>query len=1156
MSKNIFNLYSSVIYSQHPLALWNLDEDFSFLSLIGASPVWQIINGSSGSIANPPAFKPQETVGIAEEFLELDNFIASSSEMTLTTQSFDVPGDIDVEKTTVCFNSFIYTYNSDILQLDIGFDIDGNKDVTTYTNLSTKEWTRISHTAILSASGTFTPYINVVFSGTERSISLYRTSVGQWSENYNHETSGAIAQPFSSVEKSFDIASCIGGEIFSFPEKFKVLPADVYGFREKLDGYYFVEDNKMLVRNTSLPMVFGSGDITEIYPSPSGNPSLIFPGKGFFHFEGKNKSYTAEFWLKIYPQSNNPVKIFGSLVTKDGLYVDKEFLTLKLGPYEQSYFIHKWYRPMLIHIRYSKKFVSVMINGDIVIEQEIIPEDIDFPDSTTFDSDWVGFYSDLSIVNMEIDSFSIFPYEISEQLAKKNFVYGQGVGQPNEITTRFSGTTHTVDFAFSNYTNNLIYPEMINWSTGFISNMSPEARTLSLPEYDLPEIIYGGPDVNLFNKFRSKRTWGGVLQAANDWATWTLTTWASLSRARELDPLFDNFVFQNVLDKKPHIKLRPSPSYQNLYGAITFDSFSILTDPVESFLCLFSYKNEDFSDTEEMTLVQILNRETQDNLQIILNISTQSILYLFNDTLLKSTSFVPDDEEKYFIAGMDVGKIKKSYNAVIRKFFDVPQNLEVKVGGTEERQFSGSIYNIHFNNGFFTKKDISEYFDNQGIAQVSNSSEVLSSDFIIDYIGNYSLLFKKTNQSLVMDIGVSGYWEDSIPLSRLGSFVQSGGRRKVYDLDLIQFNIDAPSKIFTRDNFDESQSVNCYVSLQSFQDAGRVSYLSLNNIKDLDEQRYINFENINTNIDTTKFRVVDGTIIFPPKRIINFDSAYITIHIEAKSLGTQTSSVSLQKLALSSLAFDETSLYPIKTTTGSEVFPFSRIGQVYTPKLKNPFLIGKGSVPYLYLTGDSGITALPYPDFDEVAVNTAARGLSFPINPNQNLNYNFDGATFWFAYNKRNEILEKEKIFSIFVFEKRYNFYVEPEPSNKRAKITVYEANTVGVETTTSNFDIFENGIKKEVYVRPLSWSLIGLVPKNSIVVDGVVGQFEIYPGALVNNVTFYQQNIEKEVDDIFESHLGLSNIVVEDPSSVLIESDTTRINSNIEWSIFAGKPL
>jgi hypothetical protein len=1156
MTQNIFNLYSSVVYSEHPLALWNLDEDFSFLSLVGASPVWSIVNGSSGSISNPPAFKPQETVGIAEEFLELDNFIASASTMTITAQSFSVPQDIDIEKSTVCFNSFLYSYESEITELKIGFSVGSELFVKTYENISKNSWTRISHTMILPDSGTVVPYLQISFNGSERNVSLYKSSVGQWSENYNHESVGAVPFDFSLVPKYLDIASSIGGSISASPQNFKVVLADSYGFEGEKDGYYFIENNKMLARNTNLPMVFGSADITEVYPSESSNPSIVCPGQGFLHFDGRNKNYTAEFWLKIYPDSQDQLRIFGPLASKDGLYVDREFLTLKVGPYEKSYFIHKWYRPMLVHLRYSNKFISVLINGDVVIEQEIFLPDITWPNSSAFNTDWLGFYSHPDIIKMEIDSFAIFPYEISEQLAKKNFVYGQGVGQPNEITTRFGGPTHTIDFAFANYTNNLMYPDMTNWSAGFYSNISADARTISLPNYELAEIIYLGDTDNLFEFNRAKRSWRSVLDFAEGWQTWTSTTWGDLARSRELDPFLDSFLLQADSDEKPYIKIKPSSAYQDVYGSVDFESLSVLNDSVTSFISLLSYSDLDFDDNEEMILAYMLNKETQDVVQIILNVNTNTILYLYNDTLLKSIPFNINNVKKYFIVGFDIEQLSLSYSTILRNFFSVPQNIEIKVGGNDTNQFSGRIYNIHFNNKFFNNKDISGYFDENGIAQVNGSAEVLDNDFIVDYIGNYSLLFKKTNSNIIMDIGSQGYWEDSIPLSRLGSFINTSKARQVYDLDLIQFNIDYPSSAFVMDNFDKEEDVQAYISLQRFEDVGGIAYSNFSNTKNLNGKKYIDFEDITTNIDTTKFRVVDGTVIFPPKRIINFANAYVTVHLEMRSHGIKTEPIALQGLALTSLAVDESSLYPINTTTGNDIFPFTRTGQSYSPKIKNPFAISKESIPYLYLTADSGITAIPYPDIDEKNINTVGRGISFPINPQRNEEYEFYGSSLWFAYNNNNAIDTRKKIMSLYTQEKRYNFYLEPEKLNKRGKFVVYEANGIGIETLSDDFDIFENGIKKEVYVRPLTWLFLAIVPKSSINLNNIVGQLETYPGIIANNVTFYEKSLDKKIDDIFESHLGLSNIVVQDPSSILIQSDSTRVDSNISWATFSGKPL
>ena len=45
-------------------------------------------------------------------------------------------------------------------------------------------------------------------------------------------------------------------------------------------------------------------------------------------------------------------------------------------------------------------------------------------------------------------------------------------------------------------------------------------------------------------------------------------------------------------------------------------------------------------------------------------------------------------------------------------------------------------------------------------------------------------------------------------------------------------------------------------------------------------------------------------------------------------------------------------------------------------------------------------------------------------------------------------------------------------------------------------------------------------------------------------------------VDDIFESHLGLSNIVSQDETILSIDSDALDFYYDIKWTNFTGKPL
>jgi hypothetical protein len=44
--------------------------------------------------------------------------------------------------------------------------------------------------------------------------------------------------------------------------------------------------------------------------------------------------------------------------------------------------------------------------------------------------------------------------------------------------------------------------------------------------------------------------------------------------------------------------------------------------------------------------------------------------------------------------------------------------------------------------------------------------------------------------------------------------------------------------------------------------------------------------------------------------------------------------------------------------------------------------------------------------------------------------------------------------------------------------------------------------------------------------------------------------------DDIFESYLGLSNVVAQDSSTLGINSDGLDLFTDIRWSNFSGKPV
>jgi len=1187
MSQNIFNLYSATVFAEHPVALWNLDDDFSFMSLVDTNHNWLIEGGSSSSAQFQPPTYPTDAVGSGDSELDLENFSSDEEEIILSLESFSVPGDVDVYKRTANVSTYIYGYNSDITKYKIGVRYRDSEsspwtyDMSEYISPEKNQWKKLSHTfKVINFSETYGfdeneidpiifpivqreyyPVLIVEFSEGDNVFSVYNFSVGQWSEQFNFETMGTMMTAFSGMSTADAFSNMLSLSVEDTPF-IKTSEIDSYGFSDADTGYYFSFKNKMLAKNSKLPMVFGSGNITEVYGTNINLPSLAFPGKGFLHQSGKFKELTAEFWIRINPQNINEYKIFGAMDSEDGLYVDKDFMILKVGHKKKKYFVGKWYRPMLIDIRYNPLFISVLINGDVVMSTEISPADTEFPNNDFFDTDWIVFFGSDEIPQFEVDCLAIYPYIVPEQVAKRRFVYGQGVGKSEEIAKRFSGTSLGIDFPFAEYTHNLIYPDMSKWDSGYYSNINANSRFISLPEYNLPEIRYVGDDLRPFQLARVRRSWLGIKDEGS-WENWRTGVWRAISQTKEANTLVDNYDSQSESNENFYIKLTPNSVYENLFGSIDFSSIAQISENVASIVALFSVNRGEFldiqNDSNKLTLLRFTNRATGDFIDISINIENEgneTIEYFFNNTEIDRQEFQVDFFDKYFAVGLDIERFSSSYAAIIKNFFSVPQNISLSVAGQDRNEFPGKIFKVIFNNRLFTNKDMGDYFKSDGSVKCACSVTPNYFERLLSYTGNYTLVFDKANSSMIMDIASVGYWEDSVPLSQFGTFTKDrSGNASYYDLDALQFNLDYPTSNYMESDFDRDSLVNAFITVQRFQDVGGINYSSYTVTKNLDGKKYVDLNDSDVNLDITKFRVVDGTILFPPKTKVDFKDAYITMHLEIKSPGTNTAPTKIQRMSLSSIAFDQSTFYELGTPTGNKFYPFTRQGPSYTNKVNNPFVIYKDSTPYLYLTSDSGISSIPFSDLEESTSTNFARGLSVSINPSKQESFLIYGLSFWAAYNKSDKIDVRRKVFSIYSVDQQTNFYINPEIAQLRGKLQAFRYEISG-EEPDDNATIYQNGVDSEAYIYPMSWSFITVKFDEPIEFDESIGQLEFYPGIIFNNVTLYTESIDTKVDDIFESYLGLSNVVAQDSSTLGVNSDGLDIFTDIRWTNFNGKPV
>jgi len=212
-------------------------------------------------------------------------------------------------------------------------------------------------------------------------------------------------------------------------------------------------------------------------------------------------------------------------------------------------------------------------------------------------------------------------------------------------------------------------------------------------------------------------------------------------------------------------------------------------------------------------------------------------------------------------------------------------------------------------------------------------------------------------------------------------------------------------------------------------------------------------------------------------------------------------------------------------------------------------------MPYLFLTAESGITSLPYSFIDNNSLSYN-RGISIPINQFKNTEYDLHGMNFWLCYNESREFSENIKILTLLSETETFNFYLIPQDNNKRAKLVAYRK-TLSGDVEYTNINYYQNGILLDnQHLYPMSWSFITFSFTDPLSMDNYIGRLEIHPKILFNNVSIYNQSIIKKVDDIFESHLGLSNIVAQDSSTLTLTSDSTKLYTGITWSLFSGKPV
>jgi len=1139
---NPLNLYATKVFAEQPLAVWALDDTANYISFLSESDQ-DLSNWTSTGVTSVVDATDENVFTLAPPTAPLpsvnqNGIIADAANNGLVTftSPFQLnPADVSSDIKTFAFNMYLYSY-SKIIDFRIGYRYTNPDDSQVYEVI--KAATTSTTLAWVSASETFELPNN--FSNLELIIEVYYIdegapyefvinglTAGQWSEEFLLDSFGAS---LIDVPNTIDVLATKG------------LAAQAYGLAGNA-GYYIADQNKLVARNAGMPMVYGSANCTELTPKDN-SPSLIIPGFGFMNRRGQGRAYTAEFWIKIQSNSTTIRKIFGPLSSNDGLYADGPFLKLKVGNQVGSHFVREWERPMLVDIRLSNKAASLIINGEEVISLDIESINYFFPEEFSEagkDQDWLGFYAYDDIPKVMVDCVAIYPYETANIVAKRRWAYGQAVEVPTSIKGIDTTNAVVIDYPFAEYTKNYTFPGSSGWSNGILENVVQEDDALMPPDHLLPTVKH---------RTISEESWLARLSQAN---------------------IDENDTFISLT---PNKYLGGITTQVELDGYIYFNSLNFINENVKAFYGIFE-TSVDLA--TKQTLIKVTNDTTSNYVEVSLQqedfdgITENVIVYAFytiqpngsmkEDIFYKSRGQKAGDR---FLVGIDIDRFTRDRGQEIANFFGTPQNVKLFVGGTKEftNTFQGKIRRFAFSNGRNLRK-IQHFFTDYGVpVDYENVFDLFGGgtyDAGADYFGNdeaywslvldggspydfvtigteehtatYTLLPKRQLDNFYLDIETNSYWEDYIPLSYFAKDMPDALGNTQRILSFLQLNLGYPRmETFNGEEYNTNGSLlKAYVSFQYLEGGANAVTSAFTSIKKLNRNRIVE---PGTEWLTTKYEVVDGTIIYPPKNI-DFERLSINVHLDIDVEGIRSNPMKIRYLQLSSQSFNDQAK-KIGTRFGTPIFPATKAGRYFSYRRVPPFVMDKGSSPYLYQTANTGMQMLGE------YKNTSPDLLTMPVNSNAASFFKIGSMQMFLRYDEDTMPDIPTKIFELDTADGRIDFYLLGDSTtNQRGQIYAVNPSTNRIQ---SAIVFFNNGkpVKRPV-LYPRTWSVIGISFPDFLNVSGRVGSFRVTSPIRFDNITYYQTTIRDDDERFgFRQWFSVRNT----------------LGNDLDWGYWAGKEV
>jgi hypothetical protein len=1055
---NPSNLYAEKIFSEHPIALWALDDKNDYISLISESQR-NFFNPSFWTVSSN-ATASQQSVS-SEPFVESSTTrvtaVGPSTEVVLTSTNIKRFVDLDSYQKTFSIGLYLYDITGSITSISVGYQYGTGPTqvLKSFETSAPNKWVFASETfpfeSLVSSSENIKLVIKINYlilpATTNYEFLLNGLTFGQWSENFSSKSLGTS---LVNIPSNIAVTATKG------------LEARAYGLQD-LSGYYLSDGTKMLAKNSGVPLVFGASSTTTLLPLDN-FPSLIVPGCGFLNKSGQYKTQTVEMWMRINSDTFMSKRIFGPIASTDGLYVDGPFLTLKIGDSSSSHFVGEWFRPMLIHIRIIDGSASLLVNGDEVLTMSFSTPDLNLPDlqdANGKSQDWLGFYSYGDISPIEIDCVAIYAYAVPAVVAKRRFAYGQAVEFPEKINSAYNGTSVFVDYSFANYANNYTYPEIGNWSQGIANNLVVSDHSLSTPDY--PEVT------PIFNNKTAQQFY------------------------------YDQFTVY-IPEDPPGIRLRPNSSWNSTNGYLFYPNINFLKDGLKAIYGIFELNSQA---TTDQVLFEVVDSLNGDYLSIVAN--SGSVIYKVKLGSLPVETLVSESSRyvlgQGFIVGFNINSFVSNFGS-LALFFGNLDRLELYVGGKKSftNTFLGEIFGFSFCNANAAYQ-IKELFAINGLVDPDYTLEDLTTKGEQGFKASYEL-----NHPISYSYSVGSSWQDYIPLSYFAKNVTDINGDQYYDLDFIQFNLGYPKNQYFKyvggkTYYDTSDAIlKTYITFQTLQSGANAPIESFINTQPLSEFNVINpgDEWINT-----KYEILDNTIIYIPKNI-DFNNVAIVTHMTFNVTDSSARKVIVKNLQYSSQSFNEVTPTEVGTRFGKKVYPYKSSGLYYNYKNPSPFLIYKGNTPYLYLTKKSGLRVI------EDGSNEKS-GLSIPINENLTTDYKIIATQFSMFYDKASFAETPTPIFEIESKDLYLKFYL------RSSQVDGFQAQVFAVNAKTGqevkDIVYYINGnVSLKPTVNLNEWLMLGISFPTPLSFRSYLGAIRITGPVLINNISYYESTNLQEI--------------------------------------------